>query len=161
MSLVTYTVHEQPEPSADRIDRATDLRFVKDGFSWLTAIFPPFGLAATQLWIPLIAYLGITAVGTTLLAAFGMDERWISLAVVAFNVFVAFEQSTLQRLTLDHAGYQMLGTVTGKDLDECERRFFETWLPGQPMVATGKGDGVAAAVAPSWKSAWSGLGHKG
>ena len=28
----TYTVHEQPNPPADRIDRAEKLVFIKDGF---------------------------------------------------------------------------------------------------------------------------------
>jgi hypothetical protein len=131
----TYTVHEPPEPSADRIDRGAELLFVKDGFSWMTAIFPPFGLAMAQLWVPLAAYIAVVGIGTAAMTAFGLSENWISLAVTAVNIFVGFEQSTLQRWTLDQAGYQMLGTVTGKNLDECERRFLEEWLPSQPMVA--------------------------
>lgn len=47
--MVTYTVHEPPHPSADRVDRADELRFIKDGFSWLTALVPPLGLAAKGL----------------------------------------------------------------------------------------------------------------
>jgi hypothetical protein len=29
----------------------------------------------------------------------------------------------------------MLGSVTGRNAAECERRFFETWLPSQPIIA--------------------------
>ena len=132
--MQTYTVHEPPEPSADRIDRGAELRFVKDGFSWMTAIFPPFGLAMSQLWLPLVAYLVATGIGAVLLSALGMSENAISVAIAAFNVFLGFEHSSLQRWALDRAGYQMLGTVTGKNLDESERRFFEDWLPAQPMI---------------------------
>jgi hypothetical protein len=28
----------------------------------------------------------------------------------------------------------MLGAVTGRTLAECERRFFEAWLPAQPIL---------------------------
>lgn len=157
--MVTYTVHEPPEPSADRIDRGAELRFVKDGFSWMTAVFPPFGLALSQLWLPLVAYIVFVGVGSVALTALGVTENWVSLAVFAVNVFMGFEHSTLQRWTLDQAGYQMLGTVTGKTLDDCERRFFEGWLPAQPMVATGT-NRPAPAHPPGWSSSWGALTRK-
>lgn len=157
--MVTYTVHEPPEPSADRIDRGAELRFVKDGFSWVTALFPPFGLAMSQLWLPLVAYLVFTGVGTVALAAMGVSENWISLVVMAVNILLGFEHSTLQRWTLDKAGFRMLGTVTGKTLDECERRFLEGWLPAQPMV-TPPANRPRPAAPAGWKSSWGALTHK-
>ena len=55
--MVTYTVHEPPAPEADRVDRGSELEFVKDGFSWLTAICPPLGFLANGLWLFAIAYI--------------------------------------------------------------------------------------------------------
>ncbi len=166
VSLVTYTVHEPPEPNADRVDRGADLRFVKDGFSWITALFPPFGLAVSQLWLPLVAYIVFVGVGAVALSALGVSENWISLTMFALHIFMGFEHSTLQRWTLDNAGWNMLGTVTGKSLDECERRFFEGWLPGQPMISQpgtsrSGGDAISAGVtAGTWRNPWSRLGSK-
>ena len=41
MAMLTFTVHEPPNPPADRIERADKLVFVKDGFSWMAALFAP------------------------------------------------------------------------------------------------------------------------
>ena len=157
--MVTYTVHEPAEATADRVDRGAELRFVKDGFSWITALFPPFGLAASQLWLPLVAYIVFVGVGAVALSALGVSENWISLAMLALHIFMGFEHSTLQRWTLDNAGWNMLGTVTGKSLDECERRFFESWLPGQPMISqpsaaaiSAGGERVAQSVVDAWRA---------
>jgi Protein of unknown function (DUF2628) len=158
--LPTYTVHEPVEATADRVDRASELIFVKDGFSWLTALFPPLGLAASKLWLPLVAYLVFVGVGVVALAALGVSENWISILVLAVNVFLGFEHSTLQRWTLDNAGWQTLGTVTGKTLDECERRFFEQWLPAQPMITTANSGASKAAPSTGWRTPWLTLGHK-
>lgn len=136
--MVTFTVHEPPIPAADRVDRADELRFIKDGFSWTTFFLPPLGLALKKLWLPLIVYL---AALTTLLAALswiGASENWLWAVVFASSLFLGFEVSTIQRFMLDHAGWHMLGTVTGRNIADCERRFFETWLPGQPIIATQK-----------------------
>ncbi len=133
-SVVTYTVHEPPSPKADRADRAEDIVFVKDGFSWLTAIFPPLGFAAKSLWLPAVAYLAVVSVICGLLTAIGTNDSWITLIVMALNLYLGFEASTVHRLILDRSGWQMLGSVSGKSMEECERRFFESWMPGQPMV---------------------------
>jgi hypothetical protein len=53
----TFTVHEAPDPPADRIDRAAGLAFVRDGFSWSAALFTPIWLLAYRLWWPLLGYL--------------------------------------------------------------------------------------------------------
>jgi len=132
--VVTYTVHEAPNPAADRVGRADELRFIKDGFSWLTAVVPPLGLAAKGLWRALVAYLVATMLLVLALQAIGTDPQWIGLASIALGLYLGFEVSTLERFMLDRAGWRMLGSVTGRNIAECERRFFETWLPDQPVI---------------------------
>jgi hypothetical protein len=157
LSLQTYTVHEPPHPGADRIDRASELRFVKDGFSWITAVFPPFGLAASQLWLPLAGYLVFVAVAVAALAALGISQSRITVGVIALHIFMGFEHSTIQRWVLERDGWTTLGTVTGKTLADCERRFFETWLPAQPPITT-SGNAPAKSVAPqTWHGPWKSL----
>lgn len=137
-AVVTFTVHEAPNPAADRIDRADELVFVKDGFSWLTAIFPPAGLLSRGLWLGLAAYFAAVAVICGVLSALGGSESWITLVVLALGLFLGFEISSLERFMLDRAGWRMLGSVTGRSIADCERRFFETWLPDQPVITSGK-----------------------
>ena len=151
-SVTTYTVHEPPQPEADRVDRASGLQFVKDGFSWLTALCPPLGLALSQLWMPLLAYVVFVGAFVSTLVWLGVDENWIALIVAALHIYLGFEHSTLQRWVLDQAGWQMLGSVTGKNLAECERRFFETWLPAQPIISGQSPGGLTQAPNKSAKS---------
>jgi Protein of unknown function (DUF2628) len=153
--LPTYTIHEPPEPGADRIDRASDLKFVKDGFAWLTALFPPLGLALSRLWLPLLAYVVFVGAGVAGLQALGVDSSGLCLLVVALHIYLGFEHSTLERWVLDNAGWQTLGSVTGKTLAEAERRFFESWLPAQPMIATGPGRIKNGEVMPPKRMPWT------
>lgn len=158
--MPTYTVHEPSDHDADRVDRAGELQFVKDGFSWLTALCPPLGFAASRLWLPLLAYLVFVGVAVSGLVSLGVNDALIGILVAAISIYLGFEHSTLERWTLDQAGWNMLGSVTGKTLDECERRFFETWLPAQPMITKpGSGGGNRPAPQP-WRSSWSSLTGK-
>lgn len=143
--MVTYTVHEPPHPSADRIDRADELRFIKDGFSWLTAVLPPLGLAVKGLWLPLAAFIAMVCALSLLLSAMGADASWIGLLFTALGVYLGFEVSTIERAMLDRGGWRMLGTVTGRNIAECERRFFESWLPDQPVITVSRASTVSAA----------------
>ena len=104
--MLTFTVHEQPNPPADRIDRAERLTFVRDGFSWTAALFAPVWLLAHRLWWPFLGYL----------AAEGVIEL-------------------VRQSELLHPGWTTLGSVSGRNAEDCERRFYDTWLPSQPVLA--------------------------
>ena len=133
--MIAYTVHEPELPPADRLDRAEELRFVKDGFSWVTALFPPLGFAARQLWWAVLAYIGIVALVTASLTALHFNSDLITLIVLALNLYLGFEASTIERWFLDQQGWATVGSVTGRNRADCERRFFESWLPGQPVIS--------------------------
>lgn len=132
--MIAYTVHEPELPPADRLDRAEELRFVKDGFSWVTALFPPLGFAARQLWWAVLAYIGVVALVTATLNALHFNADLITLVVLALNLYLGFEASTIERWFLDQQGWTTIGSVTGRSRADCERRFFENWLPGQPVI---------------------------
>jgi hypothetical protein len=130
-----YTVHERPDHSADRLDRAEELIFVKDGFTWGAAMMPPVYFMSAGEWAALGAYLGAVTVLYSLLSTFGVSADWIMAAILALHVFIGFEASSLQRALLNWRGWSEIGSVSGRNLAECERRFFETWLPSQPAVS--------------------------
>lgn len=133
----TYTIHERPDPSADRIDRAEALVFVKDGFSWTAALFAPIWLIVHRLWWPLLGYILVSVALQLPQYLFDFDQRWLGLAGLALNLLVGFEADTLRRWGLERRGWHTIGTVSGKTAAECERRFFDAWLPAQPILATG------------------------
>jgi hypothetical protein len=148
--MQTFTVHEPPNPPADRIDRAQRVVFVKEGFSWGAALLAPFWLLVHRIWWPLLGYILLAGGFEAAKHATALDQRWIGLCILALNLMVGFEADVLRRWALERRGWHMLGAVTGKNLAECERRFFESWLPSQPILTPsgGAGQGRQAAGAP-------------
>jgi hypothetical protein len=134
--MLTFTVHEPPDPPADRIDRAEKLVFIKDGFSWAAALFGPLWMIVNRLWWALLGF--VVVVGSLqLVGRLGaVDQGWVALAGFAVNVLVGFEADTLRRWALERRGWRTLGAVSGRTYAECERRFFEAWLPAQPILTT-------------------------
>ena len=145
----TYTIHEQPDPAADRVDRAEALVFIKDGFSWAAALFAPLWLLVHRLWWPLLGYVVVSGAFQLAQLTMTFDKRWLGLAAFALHVLIGFEADTLRRWSLQRRGWHTVGTVSGKTTDECERRFFDTWLPTQPILAAG------AQSRPSAGARWS------
>jgi Protein of unknown function (DUF2628) len=133
--MITCTVHEPPRPPADRVARAEKLAFVKDGFHPQAAAFAPFWLLGQQLWLPLLAYAAIFALAQWGLPWLGIGGRWGLFAIAGLNLLVGFEADTLQRWRLDKKGWTTLASIGGRNRDDCERRFFESWLPQQPMFS--------------------------
>ena len=132
--MLTFTVHEPPNPPADRVDRAEGLVFIKDGFAWLAVPFAPVWLLMHRLWWALLAWVGAVA-ALQLAQQFGvLTENTTGLMTLGLNVLVGFEAGTLRRWALDRKGWSMLGAVSGRTEDECERRFFDGWLPSQPIL---------------------------
>lgn len=132
--MIVYTVHEPPNPPADRIDRAEKLEFVRDGFQPLAAAIPPLWMAMNQLWMVLLHYLLVSMGASLVLGMLGVAPTLIALINLAANVIIGFEADRLRRWTLTRRGWSEIGTVTGKNLAECERRFFDGWLIQQPML---------------------------
>ena len=150
--MKVYTVHEPPGPgegaqlqaqSTDRIERAERIEFVADGFDWTAALFAPFALLGQNLTAGFALYAAALAAIVALLLAIGATPGWIVLAVIALHTVVGFEAGELRRTKLEADGWSMLGTVTGRSRTDCERRFFDRWLPGQPIIA-----GLGAAQTP-------------
>jgi hypothetical protein len=133
--MLTFTVHESPNPPADRIDRAERLAFVRDGFSWTAALLAPIWMLAHRLWWPLVAYAVAVAVIVTIWQSEFLHPGWIALAAIGMNLLVGLEACTLRRWTLDQRGWTTLGSVSGRSSEDCERRFFDMWLPTQPVLA--------------------------
>ncbi|MDX2259608.1 MAG: DUF2628 domain-containing protein [Hyphomicrobiaceae bacterium] len=145
-AMATFTVHEPPDPPADRIERAERLVFIRDGFSFAAALLGPLWLLANRLWAALAVYL---VVSFLLAAAITLGDgavHWGMLAQAALAVLIGFEADQIRRWTLDRRGYTEVGTVVGRGEAECERRFIEQWLPTQPAIRVGTSSATAASV---------------
>jgi hypothetical protein len=132
--LRVYTVHESANPTSDRLDRAEGLRFVRDGFTWSAAIFTPLWLLVRGFWLALAIYLIVTAAVAFGVTALGLGDQVHTLIMIGLHLLIGFEADTIERWTLKRRGWEMIGSVSGRDIAECERRFFDSWLPDHPML---------------------------
>jgi len=128
MAMRTYTVHEPLDGPRDRLERGEQVVFVREGFSWLAALFTPFWLVANRLWLALLCYFAVLFGFGLLLPAFGLPEDAGGWVATAIHLLVGFEGDTIQRWTLRRGGFEMVGSVSGRNREEAERRFFEAWL---------------------------------
>jgi hypothetical protein len=131
-----YTVHEPPNPPLNRVDRAASFVFVRDGFSWAAALLSPVYLAVKGQWLAFTAYIVLIIAAALGLHALGLERTWFAFVVIGLNIYLGFEASTLERMWLTFRGWTELGTVMGKNLPECERRFIENWVSTSPSTTT-------------------------
>ena len=126
--MVIFTVHEPPNGSANRLDSAERLVFVKDGFSWLAAAVPPLWLLWKRMWLEFAIYAGTTGLLVWLLTTSGATNLSNALLLIVQIVF-GFEAGALYSAALERRGWRLVGTVAGRNREDCERRFLEVWLP--------------------------------
>lgn len=154
--MVTFTVHQPPGAPADLIDRAAELTFVRDGFSWTALSLAPLWLLANGLWLALLIYAGLIGVAVAAVLLTSVPDAAIGFIYFGLNLLTAFEAGSIKRWSLERRGWTMLGTVTGSSVLDCERRFFDSWLPGQPKISMG--DGPHGRLSPAGGSSrWSSL----
>jgi hypothetical protein len=132
--VVVYTVHESPKPPADPLERAAHLVFIKDRFHWLAAIFPAIWLFVKGMWWELLAYIVLISALVSILHFLGVTPEVIGILALIVQIVFGFEAGALYRTSLARRGWHMVGTVTGRNASECERRFFEAWLPQLPSL---------------------------
>ncbi len=162
--MIIFTVHEPPDPPADRLDRAEKLVFVKDGFTYVALAATPIWLLAKQQWIAFVVYLVVYGGMVSVFLVTEAPLGWLWIASAALHIMVGYEADSIQRWTLRRNGYRMISTVTGQSRIDCERRFLEAWLPRQPVITASagmSGPGTLAATAGPIPRATQAMGGAG
>jgi hypothetical protein len=116
--MSVYTVHEPPQRGADALADAERFVFVRDGFYWWAFLFTPFWMLRHRLWLVLVIYLVVIACLDTVLRLVGAA----SFVITCVGLLISL------RFALRRRGWRNLGIVSGDDLEDAERRFFDVWL---------------------------------
>ena len=147
--MVIFNVHEPPNVSGNRLQSAEQLVFVKDGYTWLAALVPPLWLLWKRMWLE----FAISAVGTGLivwlLASAGATNVSNALLLIIQIVF-GFEAGALYSASLERRGWRLVGTVSGRNAEDAERRFLEAWLPTRTEIP----QAVVTVDAPNARATW-------
>jgi hypothetical protein len=139
-----YTVHQPPERSADPLPEAERFLFVRDGFSFSAFLVAPLWMLWHRMWLVLGGYAIVVAALGLPMAAVGASPTAIAVVALFLSLLVGLEASTLRRLSLRRRGWTNVGIVSGEDLEDAERRFFDAWLRASASRRT-----AASAATPA------------
>lgn len=127
--MLVYTVHEPARPAKSPDERADEVVFVKEGFTWWGFFFGPFWLLFNALWLEFLAALALSAALGAGLVAAGLKDEAGTIVDLTLALLIGFEGNELRRWSLERKGYSFLAPVAGESYEQCERRFFAAWLP--------------------------------
>ncbi len=159
--MIIYTVHEPGRPAKSPSERADEVVFIKEGFTWWGFLFGPLWLLTNALWFEFIIAALIWAGLAAGLTQLGLKDQAAGIASLLVMLIVGFEGNDLRRWRLERKGYSLLAPVAGSGYEECERRFFEAWLPSLAGHDAKPAPKPALNTAPSAWGDWAGPGATG
>jgi len=148
--MSVYTVHEPQVRSADPLPAAERIVFVRDGFSFWAFLLAPLWMLWHRMWLVLAGYVVVVVALEALLVVFGAAPSAVSVVGLLISLLIGLEASTLRRFTLRRRGWANVGVVSGDDVEDAERRFFDAWLrqSSPRRAAAAPPASMASATAP-------------
>jgi len=126
--MTVYTVHEPPLRARESVPDPDRFIFVRDGFSVWAFVFSALWMLWHRMWRVLLIYIVVVAGIEAGLRALGVSAFVQGIVGVLIAVVVGIEAGTLRRFELTQRGYKHIGVVSGEDLEDAERRFFDAWV---------------------------------
>jgi hypothetical protein len=142
--MSVYTVHEPPLRAAEAAPDPDRFVFVRDGFYFWAFLLAPLWMLRHRLWLVLLLYVILAVVLDKAMDYAGIGTGIIALAEFLLALLIGLEAATLRRFSLRRRGWRNVGVVSGDDVEDAERRFFDAWVGTEP----GQRAAVSAA-APS------------
>ena len=130
--MSVYTVHEPPLRAADAVPDPERFVFVRDGFSVWAFLLATLWMLRHGMWLVLVIYIVVAAGVEIGLRHAGVSGFTLGVVALLISFFVGIEASTLRRFTLARRGWKNVGIVSGDDLEDAERRFFDAWVRTKP-----------------------------
>ncbi len=133
--MIIFTVHEPQRPAQGIEARAESIQFVKEGFTIWGFLFGPLWLLYNRLWLAFVLAVVLAGGLAFGLVELGLKAQAPAIVDLLVSLIIGFEGNDILRWSLQRKGYALLASVVGRSRLECERRFFDAWLPH----AAGKG----------------------
>ena len=126
--MSVYPVHEPPLRAAEALPDPERIVFVRDGFYFWAFLLPPLWMLRYGMWLVFLIYVVIAVGVENVMHYAGVGSAGLTLAELLISLLVGIEASTLRRFTLAWRGWKNIGIVSGHDIEDAERRFFNTWV---------------------------------
>jgi hypothetical protein len=146
--MVVFNVYEPPYAAGTADERAEDLLFVRDGFHWWAMLAPALWFLVKRLWLELGLFIAFVLAVSWGLSALGAAPVVAGIILIIAQIVIGFEAGYIQARALERKNWTFQGTVTGRKLDDCERRFLQDWLASQPSSPQPPRDGERAPRSP-------------
>jgi hypothetical protein len=151
--MSVYTVHEPPMRAGAAAADVERFAFVRDGFSWWAFLLAPLWMLRHRMWLVLVGYVVVAGAIEIPVRMSGGPVLATSLIGILLGLLVGLEAGTLRRFTLNRRGWKNLGVVSGDDIEDAERRFFDAWLQRTNSTSGGPRPPTPgpASAAPIWR----------
>ncbi|MDX8455907.1 DUF2628 domain-containing protein [Mesorhizobium sp. VK9D] len=114
--MATYVVMEPPAGN-----KAEDVRFVRDSFTWLGFLVAPLWLAWHRLWIEAVSAFVVMAILSVLGESLGLQWAGSMLSLLV-SLYIGFEGQGLRIAALRRRGWRQWGVVEAGNLGDAEIR---------------------------------------
>ncbi|WP_217576395.1 DUF2628 domain-containing protein [Mesorhizobium sp. GbtcB19] len=115
--MAIYVVMEPPAG-----EKAEDIHFVRDSFTWLGFLFSPLWLAWNRLWIEAVLAFVVMAVLSAVGERLGLEWAGSMLSLLV-SLYVGFEGQPLRIAALRRRGWREWGVVEAANLGDAELRY--------------------------------------
>jgi len=103
-----WTVHQRPAMAGKPVRTV----MVREGFSWLAALFPLFWFLAKRLWLVAALYFSLAT-----FMGFVLPSSVSPWAMIGLQILTGFEARNLHRWSLERQGFRLMGVVQGQNED--------------------------------------------
>ena len=142
--MPVFTVHEPPLRATAALPDPERFVFVRDGVYVWAFLLTPLWLLWRGLWLVFIIYAVVAIAIENAMHYAGFGSGSIILVQLLISLLVAVEAASLRRFSLARRGWKNIGIVSGDDLEDAERRFYDSVDTRRPERA--RGTAAAASV---------------
>ena len=134
--MPVYTVHQPPLRAAEAVPDPVRFVFIRDGFYFWAFIAAWLWMAWHRMWLVLLAYIVGSAAAVSAVYYAGAGRGAIVVVGLLIALLIGLEAGSLRRFTLARRGWRNVGVVSGRDLEDAERRFFGGWVRAAPKAGS-------------------------
>ena len=145
--MSVYTVYEPPLRPVDTSSDPVRFAFVRDGFSFWAFLMAALWMLWHRMWLVLLIYLVVVAGIDAVLYSAGVPSGIVAAVSILISILIGIEAATLRRFTLMRRGWKDVGVVSGKNLEEAERRFYDAWVRERSVMRSAPSTPPAAQAA--------------
>jgi hypothetical protein len=135
-AMPIFTVHEPPLRATADLPDPERFVFVRDGVYVWAFLLTPLWLLWRGLWLVFLIYAVVAIAIENAMHYAGLGTGSIILVQLLISLLVAVEAASLRRFSLTRHGWKNIGVVSGYDLEDAERRFYDAWVHGAPIGRT-------------------------